>query len=118
MLAPLLALALMQQQASSSGHFLGSALYRDCTQAVAGLDGTPTADRDEMVETLRCFDYVKGFWDGVSVANTTCIPSETSLGTLVRLYVRYMHEHPKMMDEQRYLGLLLTIADQYPCPKK
>jgi hypothetical protein len=52
-------------------------------------------------ESMQCIAYVSGFVDGFSfLDNPRCLPKDSSIGTVIRVYANYMRINPKMMDKQ------------------
>ena len=117
MLATLLAVAMTQATSASPKATLGRDLYHDCAVTVGEID-SPQRHGDNNVPVLSCLEYVQGFRDALRMMNLGCFTPQSNTVTLVRLYVNYMKEHPKLMDEEPGEGLLLVVADSYPCSKK
>lgn len=115
MFAAALAVTMMLQEAVPERR-RGSTLYTNCLAAVREQDG---AKDDETTDaSSRCIDYFSGFTDGMTMFDNGCFPKNSTLGTLIRLYVVYLQAHPKLMDDERSTGVVMSIADAYPCPKK
>ena len=111
MLAPFLALALMQNSLTPLNR--GSALYASC-QATISIADAPSAVHDYQA-SAKCLAYLDGFTDGLNfTTNVVCVEG-ASLGTLARIYVAYMQKHPKMMDDSKSIGVTLALVDSYPC---
>jgi hypothetical protein len=115
MLAPLLALAMMQQPRTVPEGDRGSRLYRDCRATVRFSDGTDSGA--DTVLSASCVAYINGFLDGVEMADNHAIcVGGASLGTLARVYVAYMAANPKAMDSERSVGLTAALLQNYACP--
>ena len=61
--------------------------------------------------------YIAGFIDGTGTTNRgACLPSKLSVEQVVSPYVAYMLKHPEAMHTDRRIGLVLALADTFPCP--
>ena len=100
---------------STSSVSLGSTLYRNCKAEIRSSESsTPNREDDEL--GMECLNYIAGFTDALAVAHQMCPSENTSRGTVVRLYVAYMDRYPKLLDDDRGIGVWGTLADAYPCP--
>ena len=113
MLAPVLALATALQTPAEMGK--GAYLYHACIAAVRVQDASQPNEEDISM-SAECSSYVSGFIDASSLAPALCLPN-TTVATVVRLYVNYMAKHPKLMDKARGQGLFYSLSDAYSCPK-
>ena len=112
MLAPVLALAMMQQSDPSGGK-----LYVQCLAEVRLLDAPPNKqEQSDVVPAVACVAYIDGFTDGVNLFGQHVCIGKASLGTLARVYVEYMKKNPTMMERPKNLTLTLALEDAYPCP--
>jgi len=119
MLIPILALAIMPSQPYENW-IEGAHLYRSCQAWVRVADAKMDADiaKDLNDETF-CVAYIAGFVDGTGTTSRgACFPSKLSVEQVVRPYVAYMLTHPEAMHVDRRIGLVLALADGFPCPAK
>ena len=124
MLIPILALALMSLNAPASESATGSTLFHECQAWIRYADGSSKTGDDFSLGEY-CIGYVEGFTSGLlwsdafhNVSGLVCPPESSTFGTAVRIYVAYMEKHPKLMDENKYIGLFDSLRDAYPCSKK
>lgn len=97
----------------------GSWLFEKCQAYVRMIDNPNGGTDSDLNMGARCFDYLKGFTDGAmgfSQIKPFC-PGDASTGTTVRIYVKYMQDHPKLLDDAKIVGLLAAWKDAYPCRK-
>lgn len=120
MLAPLLMLALSQTASTVADHNRGSRLYQQCRSAVRVADENYTsASVIELQEGARCISYIDGFTDGLDVARSNMVcDDDATFMTMARVYVKYMEEHPILMDSVRADGLLKALRSAYSCQTK
>jgi hypothetical protein len=116
MLAPMLALAMMQNPPVPIPR-RGAALYAACLADIRIMDKTSSAESD-LSDANQCMDYMTGFSDAVELTTAPICIENASLGTLVRIYVTYMQAHPKMMDTEERFGVYGALSQAYLCPKK
>ena len=95
----------------------GSWLFHVCQANIRGTDAPNGADAAEAALANECLDYFQGFTEGSEVSTAQFCATGSSTGTMVRVYVKYMETHPKLLDEHRVVGLLLALKENYPCPK-
>lgn len=94
----------------------GSWLFRACQANIRYMDAAPGMDTADNALANECLDYIGGFTDGVTLAENIYCTSQVSMGTMTRVYVLFMQEHPKLLDEYRGVGLMLALKANYPCP--
>lgn len=112
----LLALALISGQALSNDHDRGSNLYVACKADVRALDKVERQNDEPLA--VYCLGYLEGITDTADLTKYgICLVNKPTLGTLTRVYVTYMEQHPKMFDSLRPRGVLEAWADTYPCFK-
>jgi hypothetical protein len=104
MLTPLLILASYLPANDSRG----SALYGNCKASIRSSE-TSIPNRDDDINGMNCLEYITGFTDAFTISENT------SRGTLVRIYVAYMDKYPKLLDEDRGIGVWGALASAYPC---
>lgn len=91
-------------------------LFHACQAEIRMID-SPSGGKTP--DAVLCETYVTGFIDGILLGAGThqaFCANEASIGTVVRVYVNYMQQHPKLLDEYRPVGLLEAITANYPCP--
>ena len=100
----------------------GAWLYHACLADIRMSDA-PDGDavsRADLDLSQRCIDYVRGFMDASSTGASRdyCPPDGVTMNTLIRLYVAHMQAHPKLMDEDRGVGMWGSLVASYPCPTR
>lgn len=117
MLTPLLALAMMQN-APFANMVEGVYLYRSCQAWIRVADAGGNNDvRKDLAESTFCVAYIAGFVDGTGTTKRgACLTPILSVEKVVRPYVAYMLQHPEAMHVDRRIGLVLALADAFPCP--
>ena len=117
MLAPLLALALMQQ-AAPLPFTTGTELYQQCKNWVALNDSTRSLTIEQSYQAGQCAGYIDGLTAGLLTQRVTCPPSSVTIGTVIRVYIVYVDAHPKVLDFAASSGVYGAMKDAYPCPAK
>ena len=123
MVAPLLMFTLAASAAgrpADAGRelFKGAALYRTC-QAEMRLMELPSlsaARQPDLIDGSYCVGFLNGFTGNLNAARNEVCPGSASMGEVVRTYVAYMDRNPKLMTEDRRVGLRLALQEAYPCP--
>ena len=108
----------------------GRTMLSSCNYAVAEDDGQKL-DEKGVIGNLSCRSYVGGYLDAFGIVLTVnkmtqtkqlfCPPQDLPVDGLmqtIRIFVKYMREHPE--DLASGAGALLTLAlqDAFPCPVK
>ena len=95
----------------------GAALYRSCQAEVRLMDlpSVKTASQADLVEGSFCVGFVHGFTGNPSGQGNTC-PNGAPVGDVIRAYVAYMDRNPKLLEQDRRVGLQLSMQELYPCP--
>ncbi|HLI78130.1 MAG TPA: Rap1a/Tai family immunity protein [Acidobacteriaceae bacterium] len=96
----------------------GAALLRGC-QAEVRLMELPSLSSAEPIDLINgayCVGYLNGFTAGLTPATAAICTGEDSMAALVRAYVRFMERNPKLLDEDKRVGLRLALQEAYPCP--
>jgi hypothetical protein len=117
MLIPLLALGLSFafQTPTDSNLNKGTSLFASCKAHIRVMDKTYKNLDDDYAESQYCLGYVEGFTTGDIYGGGSLCFKEATAGTLVRVYVAYMERHPKLLDEDKYVGLADALIDSYRC---
>ena len=67
----------------------------------------------------ECFEYISGVRDALSVIpNIICQDDDLSPNTLIRVYIKFMDDHPTLMDKERVVGIYGALRGQFPCKKR
>ncbi|HTF67697.1 MAG TPA: Rap1a/Tai family immunity protein [Edaphobacter sp.] len=113
MLAPVLALAMMQNPEASSLH-----LYNTCRSAIRMMESAKPDPRD-FPGGNYCIGYITGFMDGSgTIKRGACMPDSVDGEKIIRTYVAYMLKHPEENAWDKRETLLFALADAYPCRSK
>lgn len=120
MIAPLLLLAATLQTPPSvppedpKGYWL----FHACKGTIRWWDAPISNKPNEEIENFdNCTSYINGFIEA-SLSLGDCLLPEGSNGTIVRKYVAYMERNPKLLDEDRVVGLRAALRNRYPCPPR
>ena len=112
------ATALCPQEAGNIPDFnKGSSLFRACQANIRSMDAAPGADAADNFLANECLSYIGGFTDAATLAENIYCANQVSMGTMTRVYVLFIQEHPKLLDTYRGIGLMLALKANYPCPK-
>jgi len=118
MIVPIFALAMFAQSSDAiPPNQRGSALYHNCKADVRMMDSPTGGENADMEPAEMCLEYMAGFLDAIQIDGSVCV-NGASRGTVVRVYVAYMDNHPKLFDVERDLGLFAALLEAYPCPVK
>jgi hypothetical protein len=112
MLVPLLLLSMQLKPPVT-----GSDLYSACQAVVRFTDNQQPSSESEFAKATECLSYVEGFTDGLGYAVKPICIGDATMGTMVRVYVLYMQNHPKLMDAPKQIGVYAALQASYPCPK-
>ena len=108
-----------QDQGTIRAFLKGSWLFHGCQAYVRAIDADKSGDAASMNSAMECLNYVQGFNEGVEMSSPPfCAPDATTTETMIRVYVNYIHENPKLLDEHRAQGLMQALKSNYPCPTK
>ena len=115
MLAPVLVLGVMLRVSVPPQGMTGSDLFPYCQAWIRISDKTSSAT--EVIDSglsEYCLGYIEGIATGLKYTKRVCFDSPT-VGTLIRVYVVYMQQNPKLLDEEKYIGVLNALEASYPC---
>ena len=113
MLAPVLALAMLQNPAASSLY-----LYNTCQSAIRMMDSAKPDPRD-LPGGNYCIGYVTGFMEGSGTTKrSACVPDSVDGEKIIRTYVAYMLKHPEENSYDKRATLIFALTEAYPCPSK
>jgi len=94
----------------------GSRLYKGCQAGIRLADNTTVDSTSDAMDSNWCVAYINGMLDGLDVAGVKLVCADgATVGTMARVYARYMDTHPKLMDSAAGAGLFNALADAYPC---
>ena len=96
----------------------GSALYKSCQAEVRLIDlpDISQATQPDLIDGSFCVGFVNGFTGNLSGVKVGICTNGASMGVVVKTYVAFMDKHPKLMDEDRRIGLGMALQSAYPCP--
>jgi len=96
----------------------GNDMFPSCTAAI---DNNKDVSRDRGASPLECLQYVAGYLDGYSAGGSggrtvvLCYPENTNTGQIVRVFVKWMSDHPKNLNEPLAKCMLNALSDAYAC---
>jgi hypothetical protein len=117
MFAPIFMLALAFQASPKPDASNGAYLVHACQSAIREMDH-PNDDSAKVYEAAICMFYIQGFMDGEDAAGKGACWMNASYENVVKAYVAYMEKHPKMMEMDKRVGLVLALGNAFPCPAK
>ena len=96
----------------------GAALYKSCQAEVRLIDlpDISQATQPDLIDGSFCVGFVNGFTGNLSGAKIGICTNGASMGVVVKAYVAFMDKNPKLMDEDRRVGLGMALQSAYPCP--
>lgn len=94
----------------------GSALYQACKANVHAADSDAPSVYD-VEQGNRCIGYIQGVLDTLHfiLRPPFCLADGATLGTISRVYVKFMDENPKYLDMHRTIGFVEAMKTTYPC---
>jgi len=108
----------LQSSPNLSTEDKGSWLFHACQANIRTMDAADGGTDADVALTEKCIDYEEGVFDGaLSVSPRSFCPGNATNGTMIRVYVNYMQEHPKLLDEAKSVGLIQAWIHAYPCPR-
>ncbi len=93
----------------------GSNLFSTCKALVRILDSAP--QKDDATAANYCMGFIDGYVAGADTRRVVCAEG-AARATLARVYVAYMEKNPRLLDGEKYAGLLLALAEAYPCKSR
>ncbi len=119
MLIPVFAFAmLLPQYVTKDNVNKGSRLNSACQAELRLLDQTTRDLEEDSYEGQFCEGYISGINDGLMAEGTSVCTDGAAEGTLIRVYVLYMQQHPKLLDEHLSVGARKAFTEAYPCRAK
>lgn len=126
---PLRVRAQDDQLGSESPHFTGEMMLAKCAKGLTYKESPALTERD-VRDILYCSGYVRGFMDGVDVgqtamlshshagaARTSCAP-DVSTGQGMRVFLKYLGDHPERLHEPAYILMWAALSQAWPCNSK
>ena len=98
-------------------------LRGDCEPVFRCTSEAGDCSRDEFVATNACISYIHGFKDGRQVGiaevgakpKAVCVPDEVTIGQLIRVFLKYVSDHPEKLHEPEYQELIRSWRLAFPC---
>jgi hypothetical protein len=71
----------------------------------------------EMQRGMHCLGYVSGFVSGYLLGRNgdLCLPEDVTTGQLVRVFLKYLNDHPADLHLRASVLLRRALAGSYPC---
>ncbi len=74
------------------------------------------ASQTDLVDGSFCVGFVHGYMGSLVSGNSGICTNGTPMGELVRGYVAFMEKNPKLLEEDRRVGLQMSLQAAFPCP--
>jgi hypothetical protein len=121
MLLPVLVLATLSAttgDTASQDTSKGASLMRGCQaemrlMQLASLEEAPQLD---LINGAYCIGYLNGFLAALPIDGNSICTHNDSMGAMTRAYVAYMDRNPRLLEEDKRVGLRLALESAYPCP--
>ncbi len=96
----------------------GAALLRGCQAElrITQPDALQTAGQPDLIDGTYCVGYVTGFVANLAQRGPTVCAENLPMVQLVRAYVAYMERNPRLLDDDKRVGLRLALESSFPCP--
>ncbi len=96
----------------------GASLLRGCQAELRLMEGAALSspDQGDLLSGSYCIGYVNGFVANFELGGGRICPDGQPMGELVRAYVNYMKDHPKLLEDDKRVGLRLALQGAFPCP--
>jgi len=98
----------------------GNDMIPSCTAAIDLADNKDVS-RDRAANGLECLHYVAGYLDGYGAGESAgrtavlCFPENTNTGQIVRVFVKWMNDHPKNLNEPVAKCMFYALIDSFAC---
>jgi len=120
----LLLLVMLLTSTATWGQISGTEMLHRCSAAVRHDDGEKL-NGEELVEATYCLGYASGFLDAIPVvelaSNTqpnVCVPQDgLDIKQAVRIFVKYLREHPEDLYINARLTFYKSILMAFPCKR-
>lgn len=95
----------------------GASLLRGCQaeMRLMALDSLTEASQSDLINGAYCVGYLNGFTASLPPAPASVCPHDDSMGQMVHVYVSYMERNPRMLDEDKRVGLRRALEEAFPC---
>lgn len=96
----------------------GAALLRGCQAELRLMQPgvLPAAAQGDLVNGAYCVGYLNGFISNLSAPHGTICLENQPMGSLVGAYVGFMEQNPRLLEEEKRVGLRLALESAFPCP--
>lgn len=93
-------------------------LYNACKAWMRIQDGAQQLHDLDMAD--YCLGYSQGYFAGAGALTSerSFCAGQSHFSTVARVYVTYIDQHPRMLDERAEVGFGLAMLASYPCPVK
>jgi hypothetical protein len=111
----LLPMSLAQSDSPSDMQDSGNGFLRICEVSTHG---------ETSAHGLECAVWISGVFEGLDAYNATSktqlyeIPESLTMGQVAKIAVKYMNDHPKMLNVRTSKLVLYALMDAYPVKKK
>jgi hypothetical protein len=100
----------------------GSYFLRACDAAIR-MSENEQLNSEEKADALRCYSYVAGFADGISMTaaatkakGPVCLPDEgVSNDSAIRLFSKYLRQNPERLNQSGRMLLMISLMKAFPC---
>ena len=96
----------------------GASLLQGCQAELrlTASDALASPAEGDLVSGSYCIGYVNGFIANLPDDRASICTREQPMMALVQVYVRFMEQNPKLLGEDKRVGLRLALEDAFPCP--
>lgn len=104
---------------------LADTLADSCRVSARIDDGGATAPVKDIIIAERCVGYLMGVLDGFEMvratkemdpAHTICMPDGVKGPQAVRIFLKYINDHPEVLNKSAPAVVWLAMHQAYPCP--
>jgi len=104
---------------------LADTLADSCRASARVDDGGATAPVKDIIVAQRCVGYLMGVLDGFEMvraskemdpAHTICMPEGVRDQQVVRIFMKYVNDHPDVLNKSAPAVVWLAMHQAYPCP--
>ena len=122
LLVPLLSSLMVAREGDKGwSNRTGNDLLPACAIAVDFLDHKDLS-KDQGHEAFECLMYVAGYLNGYGMASTVekgkpalCFPENTSTGQIIRVFAKWMKDHPERLSEPAANCMFAALSDAFGC---
>lgn len=97
----------------------GDAFLGNCGKALKAADESATYD--DAFDVGLCYGFIFGARDVISIWResgselNTCIPSKATNGQLIRVFVKFLEDHPERLHERATDLFVVAAEEAFPC---